>query len=120
MRTTGPRTHTSRLGLILLSFLFVYLASAVGQRLPVRTYTTADGLWSSTSAYLMCDSHVFIWLCTRDGLTRFDGYRFVNYKISDGSSSPFVSGIVETRNGIYWIALNGGGPYRYVSTDRAA
>jgi signal transduction histidine kinase/ligand-binding sensor domain-containing protein len=83
------------------------------QRLPIKTYTTADGLWSSSIRYLMRDSHGFIWFCTRDGLSRFDGYRFVNYKIGNDSSSFDVSYLIETRKGIYWIAINGGGLYRF-------
>jgi ligand-binding sensor domain-containing protein/two-component sensor histidine kinase len=95
------------LGLCLCSLL------ARAERLPVRVYTTADGLWSSAINYLVRDSHGFIWFCTRDGLSRFDGYRFVNYRVGNSAQSPNVSYLLETRKGIYWIALNGGGLFRY-------
>jgi signal transduction histidine kinase/ligand-binding sensor domain-containing protein len=52
-----------------------------------------------------------MWFCARDGISRFDGYRFVNYRIGTGSAYPNF--MLETRNGVYWIALNGGGLYRY-------
>lgn len=97
------------LALCLLSFQ----QHARAERLPVRLYTTADGLWSSAINYLMRDSHGFIWFCTRDGLSRFDGYRFVNYRVGDAAQSPNVSYLLETRKGVYWIALNGGGLFRY-------
>jgi ligand-binding sensor domain-containing protein len=88
MHPIGPRRSRGYIVLLFLSSLLVCLPEVLGQRLPVRIYTTADGLWSSAISYLMCDSHGFIWLCTRDGLSRFDGYRFVNYKIGQRLGVP--------------------------------
>jgi ligand-binding sensor domain-containing protein/two-component sensor histidine kinase len=94
--------------------LFLALSAEVAaERLPMRLYTTADGLWSSFINYMMRDSHGFIWLCARDGLSRFDGYRFINYKISGGPSSQYVVFVHEDREGIFWIFLSGKGLYRY-------
>lgn len=69
-----------------LCLLALALASLTGsaERLPLRLYTTADGLRSGFIHHMMRDSHGFIWLCTRDGLSRFDGYRFTNYKMERG------------------------------------
>src|SRR5215470_5980348 len=61
----------------------------------------------------MRDSHGFIWLCTRDGLSRFDGYHFTNYKIGDSSSSQNFTYIFESRNGVFWISLADNRLYRY-------
>lgn len=83
------------------------------ERPPIRIYTSADGLWSSAVNSLMRDSHGFLWICTRDGVSRFDGYGFVNYRIVDGSAAQGVSFIMESHKGTYWIALEGGGLYRY-------
>jgi ligand-binding sensor domain-containing protein len=49
--------------------------------LPVSSYTSADGLLSSAVTCIASDSHGFIWLGTRDGLSRFDGYRFTMEKM---------------------------------------
>jgi len=46
---------------------------ARADRLPVRIYTSAEGLGSSFVNGLMRDSHGFLWLRARDGLRRFDG-----------------------------------------------
>jgi len=71
--------------LILLSVIFFYLASVDldvrAERLPIRVYTSADGLGSSFVSYLILDSRGFLWVCTRDGLSRFDGARFVTYQV---------------------------------------
>ena len=109
-----PKTNKPAIAVRLAAMLLVLLVVAGGadaERLPIRIYTTADGVWSSSITYLMRDSRGLIWLCMRDGLSRFDGYRFVNYRIGTGSSYPTY--ILETRRNIYWIALNGGGLYRY-------
>ena len=83
------------------------------QRLPMRLYTTEDGLWSGFINHTMRDSRGFLWFCTRDGLSRFDGYRFTNYKIAGGPSSQNFTYIFESRDGIFWIVLNDSYVYRY-------
>jgi ligand-binding sensor domain-containing protein len=56
----------------------------------------------------MRDSRGFLWVCTRDGLSRFDGSRFVTYQVGDKNAPPGIEQILETRNGIYWIVTTGG------------
>jgi signal transduction histidine kinase/ligand-binding sensor domain-containing protein len=97
----------------LLALLLILSSAVMAERLPMRLYTSADGLWSGFINYSMRDSHGFIWFCTRDGLSRFDGYRFTNYKISDGPESQNFSSIFESRSGVFWIQISGRGLYRY-------
>ena len=81
IRTTNPRKLISCIWI-----LCVLLGTAVlvrAERLPIKTYTTADGLGSSFINDLMRDSRGFLWVCTRDGLSRFDGSRFVIYQVGD-------------------------------------
>jgi signal transduction histidine kinase/ligand-binding sensor domain-containing protein len=78
------------------------------ERLPVRIYTSADGLGSSFINSLMRDSRGFLWVCTRDGLSRFDGSRFVTYQIGDSGAAPGIERIIESRKGVYWISTTGG------------
>jgi hypothetical protein len=97
----------------LLKVLFLLLVSAEStnvsaERLPIKTYTSADGLGSSFVNYLMRDSRGFLWVCTRDGLSRFDGSRFITYQVGDNTAPPGLEQILETRNGIYWIVTTGG------------
>src|SRR6476660_4503446 len=92
----------------LLCFLAVFVPAAFAEQLPVRSYTSADGLGSSFVNALMRDSRGFLWVCTRDGLSRFDGSRFVTYQVGDKNASPGIEQILETRNGIYWIVTTGG------------
>jgi signal transduction histidine kinase/ligand-binding sensor domain-containing protein len=94
-----------------LRLLCLFLAACPclhAERLPLKTYTSADGLGSSFVTNLMRDSRGFLWVCTRDGLSRFDGSRFVTYQIGDNAAPPGIEQILETRKGIYWIVTTGG------------
>ena len=88
------------------------VSSARAERLPIKIYTSADGLGSSFVDYLMRDSRGFMWFCTRDGLSRFDGARFVTYRVGDKNAPPGIEGIYQTRDGDYWITTTGG-TYRF-------
>lgn len=95
-----------------LTLLLSLSATTWADRLPIRLYTTEDGLWSSFVNHMMLDSHGFLWFCTRDGLSRFDGYRFINYRIGGGVSQNFTY-LFETRGGVFWIAVGDRELYRY-------
>ncbi len=90
-------------------------ASVAAERLPTRVYTTADGLGSSAVNTLLYDSRGFLWFGTRDGLSRFDGYRFTNYKLGTGEEAATASIFytIERRNGDYLIAEQNGNVYRF-------
>ncbi|HST19940.1 MAG TPA: two-component regulator propeller domain-containing protein [Blastocatellia bacterium] len=95
-------------GIFLLFVVMGLTFAAHAERLPVKIYTSADGLGSSFIDYLMRDSRGFMWFCTRDGLSRFDGSQFITYQIGDETSPPGVETIYEARNGVYWICTTGG------------
>ena len=79
-----------------------------GERLPIKTYTTADGLANNSVNRIVRDSRGFMWFCTNEGLSRFDGYTFTNYGIEQGLPSASVIDLLETRDGVYWVATAGG------------
>lgn len=95
----------------LVTLLFVFLmvpASARSERLPIKAYTTADGLAHNHVTRIVRDSHGFLWFCTREGLSRFDGYAFTNYGIQDGLPSAQIADLLEATDGTYWIATDRG------------
>lgn len=95
---------------LILSWLtcLAFTVNVRSERLPIKIYTSADGLGSSFVNYLMRDSRGFMWFCTRDGLSRFDGSRFVTYRIGDKNAAPGIEWITETRNGTYWVTTTAG------------
>ncbi len=94
---------------VVLAWLFPFLvSSAAAERLPIHTYTTEDGLAHANVRRIVRDPRGFLWFCTIDGLSRFDGAEFVTYRTGDGLPDPWVTDLLTTRDGTYWVATNGG------------
>ncbi len=93
-----------------ISLLFLIFLSSVAraERLPIKTFTVADGLAHNEINKIVRDSRGFLWFCTADGLSRFDGYAFTNYGTAQGLPHPYVNDLLETRAGEVWLATNGG------------
>src|SRR5580658_9467478 len=83
-------------------------ASVTGSQLPIKIYTTADGLPSNRINKVVLDSRGYLWFCTQEGLSRFDGYSFTNYGPQQGLLPNGINDLLETRTGEYWLATNGG------------
>src|SRR5262249_23430879 len=78
------------------------------ERLPIKVYTTVDGLASNQINKIVRDSRGFLWFCTTDGLSQFDGYTFTNYGTEQGLPHRDVSDFLETRSGEFWVATDAG------------
>src|SRR5437588_6767948 len=81
---------------------------ALGERLPLKPYTVAAGLPNNVINKIVRDSRGFLWFCTGEGLSRFDGYGFTNYGVDQGLPHSTVNDMLETRTGELWIGTNGG------------
>jgi PAS domain S-box-containing protein len=92
----------------LMPFLLTAVPEIGAERLPIKTYTTADGLPRDHINRIVQDSRGFLWFCTSEGLSRFDGYKFTNYGTESGLPSRVVNDFLQARNGFYWVATNGG------------
>jgi PAS domain S-box-containing protein len=92
----------------LLGVAMLAATSAPGVELPVKLYSTADGLVSNRVGPVFSDSRGFLWFGTEDGLSRFDGSRFVNFGTEQGLPYPVVTWVLEVRDGIFWVATNDG------------
>jgi len=90
--------------------LSLCLVSALmhAERQPTRVYSTADGLPSTMVNCNVLDSHGFMWFCTREGLSRFDGYTFTNYGEEQGLPDRVVTSFLETKRGEYWVGTGRG------------
>jgi ligand-binding sensor domain-containing protein/two-component sensor histidine kinase len=78
------------------------------EQLPIRVYTTADGLAGDTVNRIVRDDRGFIWLSTTEGLSRFDGYQFTNYGPAQGLPDANVGDFRKTRRGEFWVATRAG------------
>ena len=97
------RRFPIRLAALLLAASLIH-----AKRLPIRTYTTADGLARDHIRCIVQDSHGFLWFCTAEGLSRFDGYQFTNYHTGQGLPGNVVTDFLETREGHYWVSTTDG------------
>ncbi|HXI92182.1 MAG TPA: two-component regulator propeller domain-containing protein [Blastocatellia bacterium] len=96
-----------RLGL-LMTLLLGTPGRAHAERLPIKTYTTTDGLAGDGVNRIVRDSRGFLWFCTSEGISRFDGYKFTNYGVDQGLPDRQVNDFLETRSGVYWVATPSG------------
>lgn len=82
-----------------------------------RIWQTQDGLPEDTIQAITETSNGYLWIGTREGLARFDGFRFV---VFDRSNTPAfrddsVLSLCAAANGALWIGTEGGGLLRYAS-----
>lgn len=92
----------------LAACLVLLVITATAERLPIKRYTSADGLARDYISRIVRDSRGFLWFCTNEGLSRFDGYGFINYGVEQGLPGRIVYDLIETRGGVYWVATNNG------------
>ncbi len=102
----------SRVLLVLVAQISLIACARWGEvcaeRLPIKIYTTADGLAHNHINRIRKDSRGFMWFCTDEGLSRFDGYKFISYTTAHGLPHPDVNDWLEARDGTIWLATDGG------------
>ena len=93
---------------LLVLIIFAFGSNLNAQNFPFREYGVQDGLAQSQAAVIYQDSRGFLWIPTRNGLSRFDGLEFVNYFRKDGLPANFVSSVFEDNNGKIWTLTSEG------------
>lgn len=93
------------------------LRDTVAQQIPVRSYKVGDGLAHNRIQHIYQDRYGYLWISTSEGLSRFDGYRFVNYDRRQGLGNQVINFMTEDRRGRLWVATNGGGVARLLDEE---
>jgi signal transduction histidine kinase/streptogramin lyase len=96
----------------LIAWLVASAAAPVESSVFTR-YTSQDGLAYDRVLRIVRDSRGFLWFCTGEGLSRFDGHRFRNFGTVEGLPAAYVADLLESRDGTYWVATDGGGVARF-------
>ncbi|HVE59775.1 MAG TPA: two-component regulator propeller domain-containing protein [Pyrinomonadaceae bacterium] len=97
------------LRIILLSGLLLILPNfSQAGHLPVKSYTTFDGLANDSVNKIFRDSRGFLWFCTGEGLSRFDGFGFKNYTQTEGLPHRNINDLLETADGDLLVATTNG------------
>jgi signal transduction histidine kinase/ligand-binding sensor domain-containing protein/DNA-binding response OmpR family regulator len=101
----------------ILFILFVIFQSSFAQDFFYSTtlLTAKDGLVDNNVNDIVQDHYGYMWFGTRNGLSSYDGYRFVNYKAEQENtiSHNYVRSLYESADSILWIASFGGGLCAY-------
>ena len=92
----------------ILVVLSVCLLSVRAEHLPIKTYEVADGLLRDDVTKIRQDSRGFLWFCSADGISRFDGYAFTNFTTDDGLPDRHVNDFLETKKGVIYVATDAG------------
>ena len=114
--------HYSVKHILRLLPLLLLCRMASAQPYYFRHYQVENGLSNSTVFCSIQDSNGFMWFGTKDGLSRFDGYRFKVFNISYGNESNLtrdeIHSLTLDYQGVLWVGAQKG-LYRFdASTER--
>lgn len=102
---------------IVFSFVSCFFCKLFGQpEIRIDRYSRLDGLPSNTISDILLDSRGYMWFATWEGLSRFDGYDFVNYKTGGNNNIAYlhnrINRIYEDKFGNIWMIMYDGKFFR--------
>ena len=77
--------------------------AAFASRLPVQRFTTAESFPRNALSCLTPGRTGVMWLCSSEGLIRYDGGGFRVFGPDDGLPSRVVMHAIGSRSGGYWL-----------------
>ena len=85
---------------LLLTIIWCHLLPVLSaqEMINVRHYSIEDGLSQNIVQDMLQDNDGYIWLATWNGLEKFDGYTFKNYKSypTDDTKPMMLCGVIHT------------------------
>ncbi|MFO7657082.1 MAG: two-component regulator propeller domain-containing protein [Bacteroidales bacterium] len=98
--------------LLLIVYLAFSFSQLNGQLLKHKfdRYTVKQGLAGASVYYMLQDRNGFMWFATSNGISKFDGYTFTNYRQStdnaNGLSGNTCIYLMEDNSGKIWVVNN--------------
>lgn len=93
--------------IVVLCLLGFFAGLQAQRRVTCESYSVEDGLPQNSVSDMVRDKEGFVWFATRDGLCRFDGYSFLNYKASSKQIGRSVSNqferLLSDEQGFIWV-----------------
>ncbi|MGD9897528.1 MAG: two-component regulator propeller domain-containing protein [Calditrichaceae bacterium] len=87
----------------ILLVLFAYLTITYSQTIPLRVYSIEEGLIQTQVQTITQDPDGYLWIGTKDGVSKFDGLHFYNYSKNSGLAENFVLTSICDKNGNIWF-----------------
>ncbi|MDR2472577.1 MAG: response regulator [Tannerella sp.] len=109
-----------QVGIIIVLIIGTIKVNAQGNFYFTR-YGVEDGLPQNTVNCILQDSVGFIWFGTKDGLSRYDGYSFCNFRhdrddtLSIGNN--FIRSLFQNESNVIWIGTDAGVYLYHVDTE---
>jgi signal transduction histidine kinase len=100
-------TRLLRAALAIASLLTVAVRGAHAQEAVLDAYQDAAGLTNMTVPCLTQEPRGALWICTDNGLFRFDGFRVHREPLPSGAGTSIVN-VLADRLGRLWVATDGG------------
>src|ERR1700679_2127867 len=98
--------------IFLLFAILPYLGFSQNRTINFEHIGTREGLSQINVNCIIQDSRGFMWIGCRNGLNRYDGYKFITYRYdskNDNSvSNNMITSLAEDRDGNIWIATQSG------------
>ena len=100
---------------ILFFIFYLFSASLFAQPESIKFthFNAKDGLSQNSVHSILQDSKGFLWIGTKDGINRYDGYGFKHYKHNYNDtlslSDNFIRSIYEDKQERLWIGTEYGG-----------
>jgi signal transduction histidine kinase/ligand-binding sensor domain-containing protein/DNA-binding response OmpR family regulator len=98
------------LRIVLIQILFL-LASGTGVCQTVRVLDLKSGLSNNYVQAILQDKQGYVWIGTRDGLNRYDGYECMVFR--EELPSTFIYSLMQHSSGEVWIGAAQGGVVMY-------
>lgn len=96
--------------------------SSLSNNFQFDAYTTNNGLTDNYISKVITDRKGLVWVATKNGLSRYDGYNFKNYTQIPGDSnslrSIWTTDLLLDAQGTLWISTEGGVCYYDAIHDR--
>jgi ligand-binding sensor domain-containing protein len=100
-----------KLIIFLLCFNFAFLSYFAQSQLIFKHLTTADGLPDDGIEWVIQDHLGFIWIASREGMVKYDGYEFQQYKVGHentiGLDQDRIRVVFEDSRGDIWGGAEG-------------
>jgi diguanylate cyclase (GGDEF)-like protein len=106
--TSSPIRRPEIWKIVALALLALAACHMPAQRFTFKAYSQAQGLDNLNINCMFQDRTGFLWLGTDNGLSRYDGARFLTFNKAEGLTIPYVLALGQDVAGRIWVGTSGG------------